>query len=58
MENTNIVKFSTNYLQEDAMQIIHQNTFMDSKESIKFLGLKIDKYIYIGRIILKKYYQN
>jgi hypothetical protein len=45
MEKMSIVKFSTNYLQEDAMQIIHQNTLMDSQEIIKSLGLKIHKYI-------------
>jgi hypothetical protein len=38
IEKTNILKFSTNHFQEDAIQIIHQNILMDSKESTKFLG--------------------
>jgi hypothetical protein len=40
-----MVKFSTYYFQEDAIQIIHQNKRMDSKESTKFLGLEIDKHL-------------
>jgi hypothetical protein len=28
-----------------AMQILHQNKLMDSKESTKFLGLETDKHI-------------
>jgi hypothetical protein len=36
---TNIIKFSTHRSQEDAIQIIHENKLMDSKENITFLGL-------------------
>jgi hypothetical protein len=39
------MKFSTHHSQEDGIQIIHKNKFMDSKESAKFLELEIDKHL-------------
>jgi hypothetical protein len=44
IEKANIAKSSTNYFQEDAIQITHQNKPIKSMESAKFLGFKIDNH--------------
>jgi hypothetical protein len=56
-EKTNIVKFSSNHLQDDSFYINFQNKIMKEAKNIKFLGLELDKHMnwknHIGKILPK-----
>jgi hypothetical protein len=45
IDKTNIVKFSSNHLQNDLFQITYQNKSMKAATNIKFLGLELDKHM-------------
>ena len=45
IEKTNIVKFSSNNLQNNLFQITYQNKTMKEATNITFLGLELDKYM-------------
>jgi hypothetical protein len=56
-EKRNIVKFSSNHLQDDTFYINFQNKIMKGANNIKFLGLELDKHMNwkndIGKILPK-----
>jgi len=45
IKKTSTVKFSSNHLQNDHIQITYQNKTMKEATNIKFLGLELDKYV-------------
>jgi hypothetical protein len=55
--NTNIMKFTSSYLKNEAFQITYQNEIITGTNNIKFLGLELDKNInwknHIQKIIPK-----
>jgi hypothetical protein len=56
-EKRNIVKFSSDHLQDDTFYINFQNKIMKGANNIKFLGLELDKHMnwknHIGKILPK-----
>jgi hypothetical protein len=53
-EKTNIVKFSSNHLQDDSFYINFQNKIMKEANNITFLGMEIDKHMNLE----KSYWEN
>jgi hypothetical protein len=45
IDKTNIVKFSSNHLQNDLFQIAYKNKTMKAATNIKFLGLELYKHM-------------
>ena len=54
IEKTNVVKFSSDHLQNDLCQITYKNKTTKEATHFKFLGLELEKYMNWKNLIKKK----